>query len=245
MASASSICLMARAASTKSWLWHQRLSHLNFDTINDLARNDLVIGLPKLEYQKEHPCPSCEQGKGKLVSHPPKPVPKSKQRLHLLHMDLCGPMRVESINGKRYNGRKPDISFLYVFGALCYPKNDRRRSWDDLVQKVTKDHPLEQVIGEPLRPVLTRNGSDGDMCMYALTVSTMKPKNLKEVMTNLAWIESMQEELLQFERLGVWVLVPTPDNIKPLTLKWLFKNKHNEENTVIQNKTRLVVKGYC
>ncbi|GKE96400.1 retrovirus-related pol polyprotein from transposon TNT 1-94, partial [Tanacetum coccineum] len=64
MASTSPICLMARAASTKSWLWHQRLSHLNFDTINDLARNDLVTGLPKLKYQKEHPCPSCEQGKG-------------------------------------------------------------------------------------------------------------------------------------------------------------------------------------
>nr|GFB43107.1 retrovirus-related Pol polyprotein from transposon TNT 1-94 [Tanacetum cinerariifolium] len=58
MASASPICLMARASSTKSWLWHQRLSHLNFDTINDLARNDLVDGLPKFKYHKEHLCPS-------------------------------------------------------------------------------------------------------------------------------------------------------------------------------------------
>ncbi|GKG03517.1 retrovirus-related pol polyprotein from transposon TNT 1-94, partial [Tanacetum coccineum] len=49
-----------------------------------------------------HLCPSCEQGKSKKASHPPKPVPNSKQRLHLLHMDLCGPMRIESINGKRY-----------------------------------------------------------------------------------------------------------------------------------------------
>nr|GFB02985.1 integrase, catalytic region, zinc finger, CCHC-type, peptidase aspartic, catalytic [Tanacetum cinerariifolium] len=159
---ASPIYLMARASSTKSWLWHQRLSHLNFDTINDLAKNDLVV------------------------------VPNSRQRLHLLHMDLCRPMRISSINGKRYvlvivddysrytwvhfliskneapeviikflkrisvllqspviiirtdNGTefknqvlkeyfdivgishqiKPDISFLHVFGALCYPKND-------------------------------------------------------------------------------------------------------------------------
>ncbi|GKC94996.1 retrovirus-related pol polyprotein from transposon TNT 1-94, partial [Tanacetum coccineum] len=110
----------------------------------------------------------------------------------------------------------------------------------------TEDHPLEQVIGEPSRPVLTRNQlrSDGDMCMYALTVSTMEPKNVKKAMTDLAWIESMQEEFLQFKRLDVWVLVPPPDNIKPLTLKWLFKNKHDEENTVIQNKTRLVMRGY-
>nr|GFB52143.1 retrovirus-related Pol polyprotein from transposon TNT 1-94 [Tanacetum cinerariifolium] len=102
MASASPICLMARASSTKSWLWHQRLSHLNFNTINDLARNDLVAGLPKFKYHKEHLCPSCEQGKSKIESHPPKPVPNSRQRLHLLHMDLCGPMRIASINGKRY-----------------------------------------------------------------------------------------------------------------------------------------------
>ncbi|GKG18516.1 hypothetical protein Tco_0372814, partial [Tanacetum coccineum] len=69
----------------------------------------------------------------------------------------------------------------------------------------TKDHPLEQVIGEPSRPVLTRNQlrSDGDMCMYALTVSTVEPKNIKEAMTDPAWIESMQEELLQFKRLDV------------------------------------------
>nr|GEZ11335.1 retrovirus-related Pol polyprotein from transposon TNT 1-94 [Tanacetum cinerariifolium] len=193
MESASPICLMARASSTKSWLWHQRLSHLNFDTINDLARNDLDAGLSKFKYHKEHLCPLCEQGKSKRASHPPKPVPNSRQRLHLLHMDLCGPMRIASINGKRYvlvivddysrytwvhflrskdeapeviikflkritvllqspviiirtdNGTefknqllkvyfdsvgishqiKPDISFLYVFGALCYPKNDR------------------------------------------------------------------------------------------------------------------------
>nr|GFB34588.1 retrovirus-related Pol polyprotein from transposon TNT 1-94 [Tanacetum cinerariifolium] len=102
MASTSPICLMARASSIKSWLWHQRLSHLNFDTINDLAKNDLVAGLPKFKYHKEHLCLSCEQGKSKRASHPPKPVLNSRQRLHFLHMDLCGPMRIDSINGKRY-----------------------------------------------------------------------------------------------------------------------------------------------
>ncbi|GKD12962.1 retrovirus-related pol polyprotein from transposon TNT 1-94, partial [Tanacetum coccineum] len=80
MASASPICLMARATSTKSWLWHQCLSHLNFDTINNLAKNNLVTGLPKFKYHKEHLCPSCKQEKIKTASHPPKPVPNSKQR---------------------------------------------------------------------------------------------------------------------------------------------------------------------
>nr|GFA96565.1 copia protein [Tanacetum cinerariifolium] len=55
---------------------------------------------------------------------------------------------------------------------------------------------------------------------------------------------SSQNELLQFKMIDVWVLVPTPDNISPLSLKWIFKNKHDEEQTVIRNKSRLVVRGY-
>nr|GFC09142.1 retrovirus-related Pol polyprotein from transposon TNT 1-94 [Tanacetum cinerariifolium] len=269
---------------------------------------------------------------------------------------VCMCIRFNKTPYELINGRKPDISFLHVFGALCYPKNDREDigklgakgdigffigysadsfayriynrqikkiietmnvSFDELsamafeqrsskpglqsmtsgqisskldliyasstitkqqptegkldllfkamyddyfagqpsanVENVppaqepqTKDHHLEQVIGEPSRPILTRNQlrSDGDMCMYALTVSTIEPKNVKEAITDPAWIESMQEEVLQFKRMDVWVLVPTPDNISPLTLKWIFKNKHDEEQTVIKNKSRLVVRGY-
>nr|GEV35814.1 RNA-directed DNA polymerase, eukaryota [Tanacetum cinerariifolium] len=82
------------------------------------------------------------------------------------------------------------------------------------------------------------------MCIFALTVSIIEPKTVKEALTDPAWIESMQEELHQFIMLDVWELVPSRDGIKPLTLKWLFKNKHDEENTVINNKTHLVVRGY-
>jgi hypothetical protein len=102
MASTSPICLMTRATETKSWLWHRRLSHLNFDTINKLAKDNIVTGLPKFKYTKEHLCRSCEQGKSKRASYKPKTVPSSEARLHMLHMDLCGPMRVESFNGKKY-----------------------------------------------------------------------------------------------------------------------------------------------
>ncbi|GJV14606.1 retrovirus-related pol polyprotein from transposon TNT 1-94 [Tanacetum coccineum] len=99
---ASPICLMSKATSTKSWLWHRRLSHLNFGTINDLTRLDLVDGLPKFKYGKDHLCSACERGKSKKASHPPKLVPSDHSKLELLHMDLCGPMRVASINGKKY-----------------------------------------------------------------------------------------------------------------------------------------------
>ncbi|GJS95982.1 retrovirus-related pol polyprotein from transposon TNT 1-94 [Tanacetum coccineum] len=444
MASASPICLMARATSTKSWLWHQRLSHLNFDTINDLAKNDLVTGLPKFKYHKEHLCPSCEQGKSKRASHPPKPVPNSKQRskdeapeviktfLKRITVLLQSPViiirtdngtefknqilkeyfdsvgishqassvRTPQQNGvvERRNrtlveaartmlifshaplflwaeaiatacytqnqywelGAKGDISFFIGYSAdsCAYRVYNQRTkkimetinvTFDELLamafeqsslklglqsitsrqislrldltyapstittQKPTKEiwiyclsyedefyrwstvicsrtaldvdelHTHQHVQHQPatiadnvpnamfdentfVNPFATpstcdadspssqyvdpsnmhtnRTASDGDKEHVPITVSTVEPKNVKEAMTDPAWIESMQEELLQFKRLDVWVLVPLPDNIKPLTLKWLFKNKHDEENTVIRNKSRLVVRGY-
>nr|GFB67345.1 retrovirus-related Pol polyprotein from transposon TNT 1-94 [Tanacetum cinerariifolium] len=110
----------------------------------------------------------------------------------------------------------------------------------------TKDHPLEQVIGNLSQSVRTRRQleSDGEMCMFALTVSRTKPKNIKEVVVDSAWIESMQEELHQFDRLEVWELVDRPLCKNVINMKWLWKNKRDEENTVIRNKSHLVAKGY-
>nr|GFA58937.1 retrovirus-related Pol polyprotein from transposon TNT 1-94 [Tanacetum cinerariifolium] len=96
------IFLMAKATSSQAWLWHRRLSYLNFDTINFLLKNDIVTGLPKLKFVKDHLCSFCELGKAKRNSFQTKTTPSSKRRFQLLHMDLCGPMRVESINGKIY-----------------------------------------------------------------------------------------------------------------------------------------------
>ncbi|GJR12648.1 retrovirus-related pol polyprotein from transposon TNT 1-94 [Tanacetum coccineum] len=114
-------------------------------------------------------------------------------------------------------------------------------------QRWTKDHPLEQVIGNPSQSVRTRRQleTDGEMCMFALTVSRTEPKNIKEAMADSAWIESMQEELHQFDRLDVWELVDRPLCKNVINLKWLWKNKRDEENTIIRNKSRLVAKGYA
>nr|GEX03087.1 hypothetical protein [Tanacetum cinerariifolium] len=84
-----------------AWLWHRRLSHLNFDYINLLSKKDVVIGLPKLKYVMDQLCSSCEVSKAKRSSFKTKTVPSPKGRLNLLHMDLCGPMQVASINGKK------------------------------------------------------------------------------------------------------------------------------------------------
>ncbi|GJW27327.1 retrovirus-related pol polyprotein from transposon TNT 1-94 [Tanacetum coccineum] len=99
----------------------------------------------------------------------------------------------------------------------------------------TKDHPLNQVTGDLSKPVMTRQRlhTDSKVCMYALTVNTIEPKNIKEAMADHSWIKSMQNELNQFERLQVWELVPPPEGKNIIALKWLWKNKCDAENIVV------------
>ncbi|GJR46877.1 hypothetical protein Tco_1314980 [Tanacetum coccineum] len=113
----------------------------------------------------------------------------------------------------------------------------------------TKDHPMEQVIREPSRPVLTRNqlSIDGEMCMYALTVSTLEPKNVNEAMIDPAWIESMQKSIFQFTRLYDMVLVPPPENKNLYVEMVISKTFMEEDNRTDHPKSRLVifVRGYA
>ncbi|GJU37650.1 retrovirus-related pol polyprotein from transposon TNT 1-94 [Tanacetum coccineum] len=96
------ICLLSKASKTKSWLWHHRLSHLNFGATNHLARHGLVRGIPKLKFEKDHLCSACALGKSSKKPHKPKSKDTNQEKLYLLHMDLYGPMRVVNVNGKKY-----------------------------------------------------------------------------------------------------------------------------------------------
>nr|GFB68384.1 retrovirus-related Pol polyprotein from transposon TNT 1-94 [Tanacetum cinerariifolium]GFB68432.1 retrovirus-related Pol polyprotein from transposon TNT 1-94 [Tanacetum cinerariifolium] len=104
MMASSPIYLLSKASKTKtkSWLWHRRLSHLNFRAINHLARQGLVRGLLKLKFKKDHLCSACAMGKSTKKTHKPKFEDTNQEKLYLIHMDLCGPMRVESVNRKKY-----------------------------------------------------------------------------------------------------------------------------------------------
>ncbi|GJU11064.1 retrovirus-related pol polyprotein from transposon TNT 1-94 [Tanacetum coccineum] len=111
------ICLMAKATSSQAWLWHRRLSHLNFDTINLLSKNNIVNGLPKLKFVKDHLCSSCELGKAKRKSFHTKTTPSSKRRLQLLHMDLCGPMREKKQLMERNSSRDCCMDYSDILGS--------------------------------------------------------------------------------------------------------------------------------
>nr|GEX55222.1 hypothetical protein [Tanacetum cinerariifolium] len=413
MMASSPICLLSKASKTKLWLRHRHLSHLNFGAINQLARHGLVRGLLKLKFEKDHLCSACAMGKSKKKPHKSKSEETNQEKHYLLHMDLCGPIRVASVNGKTYiliivddysrftwvkylrskdeapdfiikflkmiqvvishetfvarspkqNGvverhncalievartifiysnallflwvevvatacytqnhsmirlhhgktpyellhnKPPDLSFLHVFSALCYPRNDsenlvapehaastgspssttvdqdaplpsnsqttpetqspvisndvEEENHDidvahinndpflgitilendfessssnviptvvhtatpnsEIVTKLSKDHPLENIIGELERP------------------------NYKDALTQACWIEAMQEELHEFERLEVWELVPRLDKVMVFTLKWIFKVKLDELEGILKSKARLVAHGY-
>ncbi|KAJ9542267.1 hypothetical protein OSB04_028773 [Centaurea solstitialis] len=96
------ICLISSVKNEEAWLWHIRFCHLNFHTLEKLVRLKLVKGLPKIKFEKDHLCSACEMGKLKRSSHKTKSDPSFDQPLQLLHVDLCGPIAVQSLNGKKY-----------------------------------------------------------------------------------------------------------------------------------------------
>nr|GEW39779.1 hypothetical protein [Tanacetum cinerariifolium] len=439
MMASSLICLLSKASTTKSWLWHRRLSHLNFGAINHLARQGLVKGLLKLKFEKDHLCSACAMGKSMRKTHKPKYEDTNQEKLYLLHMDLCGPMHngTEFINhtlqdyyeevgishetsvvrSPQQNGvverrnrtlieaartmliyaqaplflwveavatacftqnhsiiclrhgktsyellhnKLPDLSFFYVFDALCYPTNDSEnlgklqpkadigifigyaptkkafriynRHTRRIVETIhvdfapkaiapiievippvnanstgspssttveqdapspsnsttptetqsliipqdvgddnldievayigsdplfdhplphynnkwTKDYPLNNIISQLDRPVSTRLQlhEQALFCYYDAFLTSVEPKTYKEALTKSCWIEAMQEELNEFERLEVWELIPRPDKVMVITLKWIYKVKLDELGGILKNKARLVARGY-
>ncbi|GKD02218.1 retrovirus-related pol polyprotein from transposon TNT 1-94, partial [Tanacetum coccineum] len=110
----------------------------------------------------------------------------------------------------------------------------------------TKDHPLENIIGELNRPVSTRLQlhEQALFCYYDAFLTAVEPKTYKDALTQSCWIEVMQEELNEFEHLEVWELVPRPDKVMVITLKWIYKVKLYELGGILKKKARLVARGY-
>ncbi|GJT07908.1 retrovirus-related pol polyprotein from transposon TNT 1-94 [Tanacetum coccineum] len=422
MMSSSPICLLSKASKTKSWLWHQRLSHLNFGAINHLARHGLVRGLLNC-FSSTHMLQStsvivddysrftwvkCLRSKDEApdfiikflkmiqvrlkvpvrrirtdngtefvnqtlreyyekvgISHETSVARSPQQngvverrnrtlieaaRTMLIYAKAPLFLWAEAVATACYTQNRsiirlrhgktpyellhdklPDLSFFHVFGALCYPTNDSenlgklqpkadidfdeltamasehssleptlhemtpttissglvpnpppstpfvppsRTDWDILFQplndsdassldviptvvhtaapysehvtKWTKDHPLDNIIGELKRPVYIRLQlhEQALFCYYNAFLSSVEPKTYKDALTQSCWIEEMQEELNEFKRLEVWELVPCPDKVMVITLKWIYKVKLDEMGGILKNKARLVARGY-
>ncbi|GJZ53628.1 retrovirus-related pol polyprotein from transposon TNT 1-94 [Tanacetum coccineum] len=98
------------------------------------------------------------------------------------------------------------------------------------LEKWSKDHPLDNVIGNPSRPVSTRKqlATDALWCLYNSVLSKVEPTNFKSAITEDGWFQAMQDEIYEFDRLQVWELVPRPDYVMIIALKWIYKVKFDE-----------------
>ncbi|GJX98624.1 retrovirus-related pol polyprotein from transposon TNT 1-94, partial [Tanacetum coccineum] len=338
MMESSPICLLSKASKTKSWLWHRRLSHLNFGAINHLARHGLVRDVAPAFIITFEDDPSTLQWKtvGRIrtdngtkfvnqtlseyyekvdISHETS-VARSPQQngvfqdscqtpsfltpfYHLPRSDwdlLFQPMFDESLNPPPYvdlqapeviapipevvapehavstgspssttvdqdapsssnshttqetqtpiishdveeDNHDIEVAHMGNDPYFCLPSHqvsEHNSKW-------TKDHPLENIIGALDRPVSTRLQlhEQALFCYYDAFLTSVEPKNYKDALTQACWIEAMQEELHEFERLEVWELVPPPDKAFVITLKWIYKVKLDELGGILKNKARL------
>nr|GEY51571.1 hypothetical protein [Tanacetum cinerariifolium] len=167
------IYLMAKATSSQAWLWHRCLSHLNFDSINLLSKNDIVIGLPNLKFVKDHLCSST-----------------NKENAQAEEDEFINIFSTPVQEREETSSHHVDSSNMHTFY--------QRHPFEHLR---TEDHLLEQVIGNLSQSIRTTRQLEihGEMCMFALTMSRTEPKNIREAMADSAWIEAMQEELHQFD----------------------------------------------
>ncbi|GJU98575.1 retrovirus-related pol polyprotein from transposon TNT 1-94 [Tanacetum coccineum] len=102
------------------------------------------------------------------------------------------------------------------------------------------------MIGDPSRSVSTRKQLETDAmwCYFDAFLTSVEPKNFKQAMTEPSWIDAMQEEIHEIERLKVWELVPCPDNVFLIKLKCIYKVKIDESGGVLKNKAQLVAQGF-
>nr|GEZ07921.1 integrase, catalytic region, zinc finger, CCHC-type, peptidase aspartic, catalytic [Tanacetum cinerariifolium] len=237
MMASSLIFFLSKASKTKSWLCYRRLSHLNFGAINHLAKNGLVRGLLKLKFEKDHLCSACAIGKSKKQSHKPKSEDTNQEKLYLLHMDLCGLMRAASINGKK----KPDLSYLHVFGALCYLNNDSEN-----LGKLQAKADIGIFIGYAPKKKAYR--------IY----NRCTQKIIETIHVDFDELTTMASEqlgsgpglqsLTLVTSISVAVAPRAIDDpstkVSPIGTKWVLKNKKDERGIVIRNKARLVAQGH-
>nr|GFA52827.1 retrovirus-related Pol polyprotein from transposon TNT 1-94 [Tanacetum cinerariifolium] len=153
---------------------------------------------------------------------------------HMGNDPLLGVHITEVASGQSSSTTSPQIN-VQPNHPMTYPNS-----------KWTKDHPLNYIIGPLSRPVSTRLQlhEQALFCYYDAFLTSVEPKTYKEALTQACWIEAMQSELYEFERLEVWELVPRPDKVMVITLKWIYKVKLDELGGILKNKARLVARGY-
>ena len=144
----------AKASPDESWLWHKRLSHLNFKSMNSLVKRELVRGLPQMEFTQEGLCEACQKGKSKKASHKGTDTSIITEPLQLLHMDLFGPVNVMSMSKKRYALVIVDDYSKYTWVLFLHSKDETPQMVIDHVKLIELDSKC------PVRAIRSDNGTE-------------------------------------------------------------------------------------
>nr|GEU45565.1 retrovirus-related Pol polyprotein from transposon TNT 1-94 [Tanacetum cinerariifolium] len=190
--------------------------------IQSLASKKLVRNLPKLKFD-QHFCDACKIRKQAHASHKAKNMVSMTKCLELLHMDLFGPSAIRSYGGNLY--------------TLVIVDDYSRYTWTRFLKNKTEAFDLFKIFSKKIQNQLG--------CTIVSIRTDQEPKNVNEALTDESWIIAMQEELNQFIADDVWELVPRPRNMTIIGTKWVFRNKLDENDTVSQNKSRILLAYDC
>ncbi|KAJ9552977.1 hypothetical protein OSB04_017022 [Centaurea solstitialis] len=143
-----------KASKEDSWLWHRRLCHQNFKDINKLVSKNLVKGLPETRLSKDTLCPACEQGKMTRSSYPPRMDTNSKSPLDIIHMDLCGPTRTESLARKKYMLVLVDEFSSFTWLEFLRTKSDAANRIIAFIKRI------QVLLGRRVKKLRSDNGTE-------------------------------------------------------------------------------------
>ncbi|GKA63596.1 retrovirus-related pol polyprotein from transposon TNT 1-94 [Tanacetum coccineum] len=226
-----------------------------------ISRHGLLRGLPKLKFEKDNLCSACAMGKSKKKPHKPKSEDTNQEKLYLLHMDLCSSMRVASVNGKMQKQLLPhDILFQPLFDELLNPPSSVDRPTPKVIAPIAEVVAPEPAAsnGSPSSTTVNQDAPSPSNSQTTLeTQSPVIPNNVEEDnhdldvahMNNDPFFsilipEKDSEASSSLDVIPTIELVPRPDKVMVITLKWIYKLKLNELGGILKNKARLVDYGY-
>nr|GEX55068.1 hypothetical protein [Tanacetum cinerariifolium] len=212
-------CLFAKSANDESNLWHRRLGHINFKTMNKLVKENIVRGIPSKIFENDHTCVACQKGKHHKASF----LWDKRDKREISNARTLQQNRVAERKNRTLieeaRTMLADLVLHIPFWAeavndVCYmPNLEDTRIFDDAYDDRNKG-------------------------------AEMEPKKVTQALDDESWVEAMQEELLQFKLLNVWILVDLPHGKRAIGTKWIYKNKRDQRGIVVRNKARLVAQGH-
>nr|GEY63381.1 putative ribonuclease H-like domain-containing protein [Tanacetum cinerariifolium] len=263
-------CLFAKATLDKSNLWHRRLGHINFKTMNKLVKGNVVRELPSKVFENNHTCVACKEGKQHKASCIQENFDTGKagkgnvQQYVLLPLWSSGskdPQNIDADATFEVNEPESEPEFCYwwkifICGFFSIPDDPNMPELEDITYSDDEADVGAEDDFSNLEPSITvspiptsRVHKDHPVTQIIGDLSSApqirkEPKRVHQALKDPSWIEAMQEELLQFKMQKVWVLVDLPKGKRAIDSKWVFRNKKDKRGIVVRNKARLVAQGH-